>query len=210
MLAPVGGPVGENGIHGAKRLLRARVLAARAALPAGERERAAAAVTAALLGLPEVAAARVVAAYVGTGTELPTRPLLDALARRATVLLPVLLPDDGLAWGAYDGSLVEGRRGLLEPAVAGAALADADVVIAPGVAYDLAGRRLGRGGGSYDRALAAVAVPVVGVALDGEVVPEVPVEPHDRRVDVVVTPTRVLRIGQAGTETPTPPRVSAP
>jgi 5-formyltetrahydrofolate cyclo-ligase len=45
------------------------------------------------------------------------------------------------------------------------------------------------------------------MATDDEVVDEVPVEPHDRRVDVVVTPTRVL---YAGTEMPTPPRVSAP
>ncbi len=147
-----------------------------------------------VLALPEVVSARVVAAYVGVGLEVPTAPLLDGLAARgARVLLPVLLADDGLAWGAYAGRLVAGRRGLLEPAAADAALAEADVVVVPGVAYDALGRRLGRGGGSYDRALATVTVPVVAMALDEEVVDEVPVEPHDRRVDVVVTPTRVLR-----------------
>jgi 5-formyltetrahydrofolate cyclo-ligase len=192
MLALVG-PVGQE--FGAKRALRAAVLAARAALPAAAREAYAAAVTERLLALPEVSTARVVAAYVGVGTELPTLPLLDALrARGVRVLLPVLLPDDGLAWGTYDGTLAPGRRGLMEPPAAGASLSDADVVVVPGVAYDRSGRRLGRGGGSYDLALAAVVrAPVVGLALDGEVVDEVPVEPHDRRVDVVVTPTRVLR-----------------
>lgn len=170
------------------------MLAERAALSAAERESLAAAVAGRLLDLPEMRAAGVVAAYAGVGTELPTRPLLDALAARGTaVLLPVLLAGDGLAWGRYDGDLVTGRRGLLEPGAAGASLASADVVVVPGVAYDAAGRRLGRGGGSYDRALRGVVVPVVGIALDSEVVDEVPVEPHDRGVDVVVTPTRVLR-----------------
>jgi 5-formyltetrahydrofolate cyclo-ligase len=74
-------------------------------------------------------------------------------------------------------------------------LSAADVVVVPGVAYDSHGNRLGRGGGSYDRALPSVTVPVVGLALDDEVVDAVPMEEHDRRVDVVVTPTRVLRVG---------------
>lgn len=195
MLALVGGPGAQNDAVTGKRLLRRTMLARRASLTDGERAALADAVTGRLLALPEVASARVVAAYAGTGTELPTLPLLDALAGRGvTVLLPVLLPDDALAWGRYDGALVAGRRGLLKPPVADAALASADVVVAPGVAYDAAGGRLGRGGGSYDRALAGVTVPVVGIALDTEVVDEVPVEEHDRRVDVVVTPTRVLRV----------------
>jgi 5-formyltetrahydrofolate cyclo-ligase len=193
MLPPVGRPGRQNGVPD-KAALRRSVLAARAALPEDVRARLAAAVAERLLALPEVTGARVVAAYAGTGTELPTVPLLDALrARGVTVLLPVLLADDGLAWGTYDGTLVEGRRGLREPAVADASLATADVVVVPGVAYDATGARLGRGGGSYDRALAGVRVPVVGLARDEEVVPVVPTEPHDRRVDVVVTPTRVLR-----------------
>jgi len=205
MLALVGGE-----ITAAKRTLRAALLAARASLAPAERDAAAASIAARVLDLPEVASARVVAAYAGVGTELPTLPMLDTLRERGTVvLLPVLREDASLAWGRYEGSLVEARLGLLEPPSAGAALPAADVVVVPGVAYDAAGHRLGRGGGSYDRALATVRVPVVGLALDSEVVGSVPVEGHDRRVDVVVTPTRVLR-PYAGTEMPTPPRVPAP
>jgi 5-formyltetrahydrofolate cyclo-ligase len=194
MLALVGVPGAENDEVSAKRRLRRVTLARRAALSDPERAAYAAAVTDRLLALPEVASARVVAAYAGTGTELPTLPFLAALvARGTTVLLPVLLPDDGLAWGRYDGTLVPGRRGLLEPPSAGADLGSAQVVVVPGVAYDAAGGRLGRGGGSYDRALALVRAPVVGVALDTEVVDAVPMDAHDVRVDVIVTPTRVLR-----------------
>ncbi|HEX8002060.1 MAG TPA: 5-formyltetrahydrofolate cyclo-ligase [Mycobacteriales bacterium] len=191
MLALVG-LVGQE--FAAKRALRAAVLARRAARSAAERAALAEVLAARVCALPEVASAPVVAAYAGTGTEVPTGPLLDALrARGATVLLPVLLDGDDLAWGRYDGTLVEGRRGLREPPARDASIGDADVVVVPGVAYDAALRRLGRGGGSYDRALAPVTAPVVAFATDDEVLAEVPVEPHDRPVDVVVTPTRVLR-----------------
>lgn len=189
MLALVAGSVRQE-----KAALRARLLADRAGLSRDVRDALAASLASRVLALPEVASAGVVAAYYGTGTELPTRPLLDALRDRGvTVLLPVLLADDGLAWGHYAGVVVPGLRGLLEPAESDGSLADADVVVVPGVAYDTALRRLGRGGGSYDRALASVTVPVVAMALDEEVVPAVPVEVHDRPVDVLVTPTRVLR-----------------
>lgn len=192
MLALVGRVGQEIGEAASKKALRARLLAARSALSAEERAAWAAALAERVLALPEVASAGVVAAYVGVGTELPTSGLLVALAPRV-VLLPLLREDGSLAWGRYDGELVTGPLGLLEPPVADASLASADVVVVPGVAYDAAGRRLGRGGGSYDRALAPVTVPVVALALDSEVVDEVPVEAHDRPVDVVVTPTRVLR-----------------
>ena len=189
MLALVTGSVRQE-----KATLRARMLAARAGLSGDVRDALAASLSSRVLALPEVASATVVAAYYGIGDELPTRPLLDALRDRgATVLLPVLRADDGLGWGVYSGAVVEGRRGLLEPPGSGGSLASADVVVVPGVAYDAALRRLGRGGGSYDRALASVTVPVVAMARDEEVVPAVPVEPHDRPVDVLVTPTRVLR-----------------
>ena len=192
----------------AKQRLRATLLSTRAGLTDNERAAAAESIRDRVLALPEMSRAKVVAAYVGVGTELPTVPLLDALvARSVTVLLPILLPDRSLAWGTYDGTLVDGSFGLLEPALHDASLAGADVVIVPGVAFDLRGHRLGRGGGSYDRALASVHVPVIGLALDSEVVDEVPVESHDRPVDVVVTPARVL---YAGTEMPTPPRVLPP
>jgi 5-formyltetrahydrofolate cyclo-ligase len=206
MLAPVTAPGHAERVRVAKNDLRARVLSSRAARPPAERERLAALIASRVRTLREVREARVVAAYVGVGDELPTLPLLDALAPRR-VLLPVLLDDASLAWGAYDGTLVSGPRGLREPPRTGANLDAADVVIAPGVAYDVTGRRLGRGGGSYDRALASVRAPVVALATDDEVVGEVPVEPHDVRVDVIVTPTRVI---YAVTEIPTPPRVSAP
>ena len=65
-----------------------------------------------------------------------------------------------------------------------------DFVLVPGVAFDLDGRRLGRGKGYYDRLLATVTGAACGVAFDRQIVPRVPSEPHDARLNCILTPTR--------------------
>jgi len=141
-----------------------------------------------------------VAAFVGTRTEPPTLPLLEALrAAGRRVLLPVLRADMDLEWAEFSGedALRPARLGLLEPAgpsLGVAAVADAGLVLAPALAVDAAGRRLGQGGGSYDRALARAGAPVVAIVFDDEVRDEpIPVEPHDRPVAGVLTPGGGLR-----------------
>ncbi|MER5714962.1 5-formyltetrahydrofolate cyclo-ligase [Streptomyces sp. NPDC002132] len=191
-----------------KRRLRRELLAARSTLTADGLREAARALVRHALDLPELARAGTVAAYVSVGSEPGTLALLDALrARGVRVLLPVLLPDDDLDWGAYEGegSLTRvrhgGRMALFEPSgerLGRDAVTDADVVLLPGLAVDGRGMRLGRGGGSYDRVLArlerAGARPSLVVLLyDGEVVARVPEEPHDAPVHAVVTPSGVRR-----------------
>jgi 5-formyltetrahydrofolate cyclo-ligase len=156
------------------------------------------ALTRRLLALPEVAGAGCVAAFVSMGGEPDTDDILARLrARGIRVLLPAVRADLDLDFREYTGTLVPGARGTREPPPAAPAvdLARADMVIVPAVAVDRHGRRLGRGGGSYDRALARVrtGVPVVALAYDREVVDAVPTRPHDRRVTVIVTPTRAMR-----------------
>lgn len=155
-----------------------------------------------LLATPELRRAATVAAYVSRGQEPGTGPLIDAV--RATgrhVILPVLLPDNDLDWGRYGGpdALVQAGRGLLEPAgprLGVDAVATADVVLVPALAVDRTGLRLGRGGGSYDRALARVPVGTFVCALlyDGELLDAVPAAPHDRRVTVVAAPSGITRL----------------
>ncbi|MFI6662067.1 5-formyltetrahydrofolate cyclo-ligase [Streptomyces sp. NPDC050523] len=191
-----------------KRTLRRELLAVRGRLTADDIQEAAAALAVRALELPELARARTVAAYVSVGGEPGTLALLDALrARDVRVLLPALLPDNDLDWGAYAGesSLTRvrhgGRMALLEPSgerLGPDAVTGADVVLLPGLAVDARGMRLGRGGGSYDRVLArlerAGAHPALVVLLYGsEVVERVPEEGHDRPVHAVVTPSGVRR-----------------
>ena len=179
-----------------KAELRSRLLAVRAGLPADQRAAAGRLIRDVLLSLPEVQMAGTVAAYYSVGAEPDTRGLVYALWRRGTyVLLPLLRPDGDLDWASYEGpdSLVPGPRGLREPAEPPRgvdAVARADVVLAPALAVDRDGRRLGRGGGSFDRALARVGplIPVIALLYDDELVGRVPAEPHDVPVRPAVRP----------------------
>jgi 5-formyltetrahydrofolate cyclo-ligase len=172
--------------------------------------------------VPEIGDADLVSCYVAIGAEPDTRPLLDELhGRGVRVLLPVLLADGDLDWAVYDGaqSLRPGRRGTQSPSgptLGVEAISAADAVLVPGVAVDRAGIRLGRGGGSYDRALervnrmpAAPAAQDHGLATnrpapprrpftavllyDDEIVDALPHEAHDQRVDAAITPSSITR-----------------
>jgi 5-formyltetrahydrofolate cyclo-ligase len=182
-----------------KTALRDQVVTARSRRPLLERQAVAAAIAERLLTWQPVRRAATVAAYASVGSEPPTGLLLERLLGLGKrVVLPVMRPDRDLDWAVFDGDLVPARLGLLEPPgprLGTEAVTTADVVLVPGVAVDAAGRRLGRGGGSYDRALGRVPVgtPVVVLLHDEEVVEEVPVAAHDRPVTAVVTPS-VLRV----------------
>jgi 5-formyltetrahydrofolate cyclo-ligase len=113
---------------------------------------------------------------------------------RWTVVLPVVLDDRNMEFREWPagGELARGRFRVLEP-VQGEVL-QPDIVVVPCVAVDDAGNRLGFGKGFYDRALGSDPRPVaVGAVFDEQVVAAVPSEPWDVPLDVVVTPTRVIR-----------------
>lgn len=188
-----------------KIALRDQLLTARRRQPLAEVASNAALLAEHLTRAEEVRRAATVAAYVSVSTEPGTGPVLEELhGRGARVILPVLLPDGDLDWAAYTGpdNLVAAGRGLLEPHGARLgvdAIATADVVLCPGVAVDRTGMRLGRGGGSYDRALARVPVGtfVCTLLYDGEIVERVPADAHDRPVTAAVTPSGLIRLPQA-------------
>jgi len=191
-------PEAPDGLAAAKAELRRRLVAARRAMTGADRAAAGRRLRDAVLGLPEIQMAGTIAAYCSIGSEPDTRGLLFALWKRGSyVLLPVLLPDGDLDWASYEGpdSLTAGPRGLLEPGPAEprrgpGAIARADLVLVPALAADRRGNRLGKGGGSYDRALARVGelVPTVALLFDGELLDEVPAGPHDVRVRLAAQP----------------------
>jgi 5-formyltetrahydrofolate cyclo-ligase len=178
----------------AKSAVRQRLLARRRARPVAERSAASTAISTALLrGL---SSARTFAAYVPDEIE-PGHGQVPAAYTQlgARVLLPVV-PASGheLGWAVDTGRLAPGRFGLLEPVgprLGPAALGAADVVVVPALAVSRGGVRLGRGGGYYDRALRHARPDAVLVALvfDDELVDDLPVEDHDRRVTAVITPS---------------------
>jgi 5-formyltetrahydrofolate cyclo-ligase len=182
--------------------MRDRLLVARRARSGVVRAAAGDAIAEHLLAAPEIQGADTVAAYVSVGTEPPTDGLLDHLRREGVgVLLPVLLPDLDLAWAEYAGarSLEHGPRGMRQPGgprLAPSAVTGVDAVLCPGLAVDGTGLRLGRGGGSYDRALARVSSDVWSCVLlyaDELLDSDLPADPHDRPVDAAVTPDGIVR-----------------
>ena len=186
-----------------KASLRTRLVAARRQLAPEQRSAAARSVRDAVLSLPEAQMAGTVAAYYSIGTEPDTHGLVFGLWKRGTyVLLPVLRDDGDLDWASYEGpdSLRPGPRGLTEPSEPGrgvTAITSADLVVVPALAVDHSGQRLGRGGGSFDRALARVgaSVPVVALLYDTEFLASVPAGPHDQPVRLVARPaTGVTRL----------------
>jgi len=141
-----------------------------------------------------------VAAYLELATEVPLAATRSALAAAGvTVLVPWVLPDFDLDWVRWTPD-TPSRASAPAAALGPSALVAASVVLLPGIAGDRGGRRLGRGGGSYDRALGRLprgpARPWTCLVLyDDEVVDAVPVDVHDRHVDAVVTPGGLLRRG---------------
>jgi 5-formyltetrahydrofolate cyclo-ligase len=115
--------------------------------------------------------------------------LAELASRGIRVLVPVTLADRDLDWAEWlpDGT---GEPLGLE------AIASADVVLVPALAVAADGTRLGRGGGSYDRALARAApdAPRVALLFDGEQVPTLPRESWDLPVTDVVSPTGWRRL----------------
>ncbi len=187
-------------LHDAKRAVRDRVLALRDALDPAERAAASVTIGRHIMALPSFAAARVVLLTLPFRSEWDTRALFRA-ARAAgkTVALPRV---DGVARMLQlhdvgdESDTAPGHRGIPEPTADAPMIAvDAiDWVLVPGVAFDHTGRRLGYGGGFYDRLLASVAKHIARVAgaFDVQVVDRVPAAPHDLTVDLVITDRRVV------------------
>jgi 5-formyltetrahydrofolate cyclo-ligase len=182
----------------AKAALRERLLADRLAMDPDVRT--AAGIAIATHGRSQLQNHTSVAAYLAIGSEPPTAPMLDELRGGGVrVLLPVM-EGPTLTWATYSGAgaLAAGPLGINEPVgprLGADAILGVDVVIAPALAVDRHGNRLGRGRGYYDRALAQVSVPIVAIVYDDELLDEVPTESHDRRVTAVLRPAGFTSLG---------------
>lgn len=132
--------------------------------------------------------------YVSYGTEPPTDPMIEALqSADFTVLLPRVKGDD-LDWVDSRGPRSVSAMGIEEPTGPGVPLLPVRALLIPALAVDLTGGRIGKGGGFYDRTLAALSkdVPVAAIVDDDDIVDAIPLEPHDRTVDALITPTRIV------------------
>jgi 5-formyltetrahydrofolate cyclo-ligase len=147
--------------------------------------------------------ARSVLFYSSIPGELDLSALIESALEAGKA---VLLPRFSTETGTYEavrvshlkGDCAPGKFGIAEPGphCAPYPLKSLDLALAPGLGFDLAGRRLGRGRGFYDRLLAQFAAAKCGVAFDQQIVAEIPAEPHDIRMNFILTPTRWLEISK--------------
>jgi 5-formyltetrahydrofolate cyclo-ligase len=189
-----------------KRTLRETVTMARDALDAHARERASQAIAAGILSLPGYRAAHVVLLTLPFRSEWNAMLLArHALAAGKTVAAPRVDPPARMLRPLRIEDLAQdieaGYRGIPEPRTAcpPVALSTIEFVLTPGIAFDVAGRRLGYGGGYYDRLLPllpATACRVAG-AFEAQIVARVPAAPHDVGVQYVVTERRTIDCARA-------------
>ena len=137
-------------------------------------------------------------AFASIRNEVDTRPLVDAVIASGTRVAFPRVADDELTLhlvGSYD-ELVEGAFSVPEPPEDAAPLQPQDVEFAlvPALAVDSRGYRIGYGGGYYDRLVPTLSGALTcAIAYDFQLVAEVPEQPFDAAVDVIVTDARVIR-----------------
>ena len=147
----------------------------------------------------ELAQLSPIAGYWPVGGEIDGRPLLAALAKAGRVVaLPRMESRNGparfLAWRGNE-VLTADAFGVPSPPKTGADLAPR-LILTPLLAFDRAGRRLGQGGGHYDRIISlyrAHGAVAVGLAYAEQEMGQVPIGPHDAHLDWVITPKEAIR-----------------
>jgi len=187
----------ESGITSSKKAARKHMLAVRDALGHDARKQFSAAITEKLFALPEFGSARTVAAYVSFGSEFDSAAVVaSVLGNGKRLLLPRIerarrLMIFHVVTDAQDG-LIPGPWGIREPDPGRCArtdLEDVDLMLVPGLAFTKHCERLGYGGGFYDSAIESLPPHAlkVAAAFSAQIVDTLDAEPHDRRVDMVVT-----------------------
>lgn len=182
-----------------KKNLRREMLAKRDGLTRDEIQTKSIRVADRLLALEAYSRAERIFTFLSFGSELDTRPIVEAaLADGKTVIVPRVNREtkalDLYEIKGYDG-LVPGGYGILEPTDDHVRVSenDVDLILVPGVAFDEEGGRLGYGAGFYDKILSKTRAALVALCFELQVVPEVPREPHDIPVPLILTEERVIR-----------------
>jgi 5-formyltetrahydrofolate cyclo-ligase len=179
-----------------KKEIRIKALAARDGLLQGQRTAKSREIEEKLFSLPEFKSAHTVLFFASFRSEVDTGPMIRrALTFGKRVVLPKV---SGTELALYeiadrDKDVSPGAWGIPEPHEnRPVGLAEIDLILVPGAAFDEQGNRLGYGAGFYDKLLSAFTKTTVALAFDAQIVPRVPAEPHDVPVKKIVTEERII------------------
>ncbi len=179
-----------------KTLFRARYRALRDALPAEAVALAGTQIRAHLADWPIFRQARCVMAYMAFGNEIDLVPLMDRFQDKHWVIpRTVMKPAPHMVLHPFDPArLVRHRYGMLEPDMRLPVIepSELDLVLAPGIAFDRQGNRMGYGGGFYDRFLEHTPAVRAGIVYKDFVIERVPIEGFDRRMNFLVCETGIM------------------
>ena len=193
--------MGSAGLEDKKKV-RKSVLAKRASLGESTRSSKSLLIQNKVLSMSEYEAAETVMLFLNFRDEVETTALaVETLAKGKRLVLPrcapggILIP---LLVNDLDHDLESGMYGIREPKEEGLVKAEAreiDFVLVPGAAFDLTGNRLGYGAGYYDRffELLSPSVPRVAVAFACQVISQVPVAEHDKKMSFLITEEEVYQ-----------------
>jgi 5-formyltetrahydrofolate cyclo-ligase len=189
-----------------KAIVRASALKRRETLSASDRDYKGRLIQNRALGFPLYLDCQSVALYSASGNEVATEIIREhALNARKRIFYPTLRAESAIEWVRLGGEneFIAGKYGILEPAGnerLTAEQADGLIVFVPGLAFDLCGRRLGRGQGWYDRALATLRgrAQAVALAYEFQVIEEVPTDAWDQGVQYIITEGRTIDCRNSG------------
>ncbi len=147
-----------------------------------------------LESLPAFQKAKIILLYHSLKDEVRTHSFIEKWKEEKTILLPVV-DGDNLKLRIYKSlsDLKTGAYGIEEPT--GCLFTEyekIDLAIIPGISFDAHGNRLGRGKGYYDRLLPNIKAYKIGICFEFQVAEEIPVEPHDTKMDLVITENGLL------------------
>ena len=206
-------------LHARKQLIREQAHANRNAQP--DKDEISRRIVAAFMAQPEYAAARAVMFYVDVRSEVRTRNDLEAaLQTGKKIVVPYCVDGelelfhlesmDELELGMY--RILEPKADLRPVAAKRVNVEELDLIMVPGVGFDRRGGRTGHGKGYYDKLLehARLDTPLIALAFECQLFPEIPMQSHDMLMDKVVTESAVYeglgRRGETESSAPSKPR----
>ncbi len=202
-----------------KKRLREKLLKKRDSIPPEQKALQETSIEKRLFELDNFKKANSILMYVSFRSEVNTRKFLDDIHKMGKRLILPLVDARHKILKLYEvkdnSELAPGYMGIPEPDVREnrrVTIKDIDLVVIPGTGFDIQGNRLGYGGGYYDRLLSYESkqlaevehIPTVALAFEEQIGEEIPAEPHDIQVDMIITDKRLIRCRPFSSPLPPP------